>query len=269
MKSYFYNIFIKVLGRILFFANCNPGSLACKSYFYPVKNKILKRFGKVVCTDIQYIYKKCDRCSNGRYIELWGYNRTLIKNVTCFYCNGTAVYQEYSTFLDKYKIGNYYFHNPVKKVNGDFRHLTDEKGQTFEGYIKHKIINKKLSIEAILWLFLLFDRRTLKYFYNSLNLYSHYFKKSFYPLSFIFWIVGIFHSFKNFLKSWFDLANTINDDCPDEFQPQKVGYLLGLELSLGIWYDFYPQNMFYKVKNKFKKQKLQGEICIYEDIPPF
>ena len=260
-----------LLGKILFIANSNPGALACKSYFYPVKYKLLKLYGDRISTDVQYIKKSCYKCSNGRYIEIWGNSGKVIKNVECFYCHGSGIYQEFTAFLDKYKLGKNYFHIPVKKIDGDHRWMIDKLGNIIEGHIKHKKVNKKHSIEAILWLWLLYDRKRLKYFFDNLNLYSHNFKKSFYPLSFIFWMSGICNRFKMFLNAWLELSNEINDYCPEESEPKKVGYWLGLELSLGIWYDFYPQSIYRKIVNKFRYSKPVNKVLQFDsdDILPF
>jgi hypothetical protein len=206
MKSYF-----NILGKVLFIANSNPGALACKSYFYTVKNKILLKYGEKIGFDLQHIEgKKCYACGgSGTYVGYyWDTGTEWIDD--CNKCFG-GWYKAPCTYkLDKYRLGKNIFHMPVKTYF--FNEGAPEEGKLsdIKGYINHyNEITGKQSREAILWLILLFNFPQFKYFWKSAHLYFCY-DHSKYPLTRLFILKAKWPDFKHSVKNipcW--IRNTI------------------------------------------------------------
>lgn len=154
-----------ILGYILHLANRDIPFLH-KEKFYAIKNKLLKKHGTFICNEIQHIKKECNAChATGIYKCSYKLKET------CWCCNGTGTYLEFWVRLEKYKLGNFYFHNPIKKSNTI---LFEGVSKHIEGYIEHKAPKYRLGKEASLWLFLFFDFETFK---SVISIYGYPSKK--------------------------------------------------------------------------------------------
>lgn len=168
------SIFTKLLGRLLFLGNNNPGSIS-KSEFYSLKEDILKKYAIKVGFDIQHIPGKiCFNCAGtGTYIAVWGDD--VEDSCDCI----TGYFKDpVWNLLYKYKLGRYSFHMPAKRYYSA-PIITEKfirKPTTIQGYINHgnKIPAKK-SILATLVLFAVFRKTdALKDYFRT---YSHSLKK--------------------------------------------------------------------------------------------
>lgn len=145
-----------VISKLLYLANQRPDFI-CKPEFYQLKDKLIKKYGKKIGTDYQYIEKECFTCNGtGVYADQY-------KRETCNNCFGTGKYDEFVSQLDKYKIGKHEFHLPVKRY---YRYSSGFIGVmakvNIKGYIRHNCENPYLCDEAKLWLFLLFNKKTFR-----------------------------------------------------------------------------------------------------------
>jgi hypothetical protein len=150
-----------LLGYILHLANSDIPFLH-KDKFYVIKTKFLKKYGTFICNEIQHIKKECYRCNSE------GVYRSKFKlSEPCWSCLGTGVYDEFWVRLEKYKLGNFYFHNPIQKSRTI---LFEGVSKPIEGYIEHKAPKYRIGKEAALWLFLFFDFNTFK---SAISIYGH------------------------------------------------------------------------------------------------
>jgi hypothetical protein len=128
--------------------------------FYKIKNKILSKYGKHICYDVQYIEgKRCFSCGGtGIYV---GYNH----KSECYNCGGTGWFKlpEWN-ILARLQFGKYTFHQPWK------RSYIDPKIQSnkIEGYIEHN--RSKYGRFSLALLFLIYDRKGLKRMYDYIGL---------------------------------------------------------------------------------------------------
>lgn len=143
-----------ILSTLLHYANRDIPYLA-KERFYDIKKDILKRYGQIVDTDYQHIKKECYSC-DGTGIFHPEYRRS----EPCWKCR-KGIYEEFVTYLAKYKFGKYYFHTPYHKVyilrDGELPNY-----KFIEGYITHKAPKYHIGNECALWLLLYYDFKTFK-----------------------------------------------------------------------------------------------------------
>jgi hypothetical protein len=146
----------KIIGKLLYMANTLPYNNAV---FYPLKNRLLKKYGTLLLPDLQHIKKICRNCDGS---GLWNPYR----KETCRHCGGSGIYEEFWVILDKYEIGGYEFYCPRERQH----ELKALKGvpvdaKIIEGFINHNIHPKYKK--AYYLLLLLFDTSSLfKIFYQ-------------------------------------------------------------------------------------------------------
>ena len=146
----------RFLGWLLFHANKNPEDRAS---FYPIKEKILRRWGRRVGDDLQHIPgKRCNRCKNGLHwhfisdMHMYGWEE-------CWHCGGTGWYKsEKWVLLHNYDLGGYRFHIPGSTFRGEMQKpALPIGGEVIEGYIEHWSNGQFwLDDECELWLYVLF-----------------------------------------------------------------------------------------------------------------
>ena len=148
MKNPFTNL---VLPWLLHHAN----RLGRNDHFYAIKNRMLKKYGKHICYDVQFLEgKECWSCSGtGEY-----YN-----DVECYSCDGTGWYKlPVWNILAKVQFGKYTFHQPYQRSYKK----PDNSIQIIQGYIEHS--KTKYSKFALTVLFLLYEKGYLKRYYKEL-----------------------------------------------------------------------------------------------------
>jgi len=152
-----------ILGWLLHLANRDV-SIYSKEQFYTIKKNLLTKYGTKLGEEIQHIRKECHSCnSTGIFRCTWK------QKETCWSCNGTGIYQEYWTRLDKYKLGNYTFHNPTKRQH-EYEPLFEQIAlPVITGYIHHKSPKYRLGAEAMYWLFLIYDRKHFKKIFGMIG----------------------------------------------------------------------------------------------------
>lgn len=146
----------KVIGRLLRAANANPHIFG-KHRFYPLKNRVISRFGEKVGHDLQYIKKQCWSC-NGTGI-FTGYDNGIhwieCPAQPCYRCvHGT--YTRYWVLLERYDLAGCIFHRPVERIYHTSR-LPEKTVSQITGYIKHASVPPAKSGESFLWLAMLFQ----------------------------------------------------------------------------------------------------------------
>lgn len=152
-----------ILGFLLNLAN-RDADMITKDKFYPIKNRILLKYGTRVGEEIQHIRKECYSCDGtGVFRCEWK------PKESCWSCGGTGVYEQYWTRLDKYKLGKWYFHNPTKRQY-EYEPLFEGVAlPVIKGYIHHDRPKYRLGREAMLWLFLMYDRSAYKKMLGSVG----------------------------------------------------------------------------------------------------
>lgn len=133
---------LRFLSWLIALANSDAGFY--KRDFYQIKDRLLKRYGRRVGTDVQHIRDEC-----------WGYESVgHCEGKYCRKCYGTGVWSERWIELERWEIGGRIFHRPSGQTGTRFAMLT-----TIEGRIRHRDVSGSTAKEALLWLALLYDRR--------------------------------------------------------------------------------------------------------------
>lgn len=151
-------IIVWILSELLFRANSEYG----EDYFYKVKNKILKKYGKHVGYDVQFIEgKKCYTCGGtGIYV---GYYYSGEKwSDTCNRCWGGWYKQPVWNILERLQLGKYVFHSPYQRA---YKKPDVLAGSFIEGYINHD--RKKYGKTCKFVLMFLYEKKYLKRWYKS------------------------------------------------------------------------------------------------------
>lgn len=135
---------VRVVAWLLVHANADPGIASQRRDFYALKDRLLKRWGRVVGDDVQEIVDRC-----------WGYyddGRCLGRG--CGKCGGSGVFSRRRVLLERWEIAGRVFHRPVGPYYGD-------RPADIQGRIVHEPwSHSRASVDARLWLALLFDRRS-------------------------------------------------------------------------------------------------------------
>ena len=83
-----------MIGFLLYLANKKGISSDRKIKFYPLKNKLLPKYGVFDGWDLQRFDKECWDCNGAG----------------CYRCRDTGIYETKRIMLDRYKIGNFLFY---------------------------------------------------------------------------------------------------------------------------------------------------------------
>lgn len=139
----------KILSWLLHHAN----KLGRNYNFYQIKNKILTKYGKHICYDVQFIEGKiCWSCDGTGTYEGDDFTDT------CRNCAGSGMYKnDVWNILAKIQFGKYTFHQPYKRV---YKEPEIILGLIINDYISHK--PTKYGKFALNILFLLYDKRFLR-----------------------------------------------------------------------------------------------------------
>lgn len=147
-------LFITILSWLLYHANRKPNK-----EFYDIKNKILGKYGKHICYDVQHFNAiKCDACNGtGKFRCSWK------PTETCWSCMGTGWYKPESwVILARIGFGRYScFHQPLHRVY----EKPEFSNQMIEGYVEK--IPTRYSIFARGLLFLIYEKGYLKRWYRE------------------------------------------------------------------------------------------------------
>ncbi|WP_022667902.1 hypothetical protein [Desulfospira joergensenii] len=107
-------IFFLLLSKILHAANSD---VTRPFWFYGIKDRILKRFGRRIAWDQQHIVKKCWSCVNGKFSGFDnGYDWVPMPEQPCYRCCGTGIYDEFWVLLEVWHLGAHEFHRPVQRI---------------------------------------------------------------------------------------------------------------------------------------------------------
>ena len=135
--------------------------------FYAIKNRLLKKYGKHICYDVQFIEgKECHSCNGtGIYIGTrwsaitWG--KFVTYKETCYNCYNGWYKRPVWNILARLQFGYYTFHQPYQRS-----YTKPDIGiKVIEGYIEHN--PSKYSEFAAGILFLIYDRKTFKVWWKE------------------------------------------------------------------------------------------------------
>jgi len=125
--------------------------------FYPVKTRVLRKYGKFDGYDIQRIHDLCWSCDGTGRWHYW-YDDG---GDWCWKCNGTGTYRLAWHLLERWRLGEHVFHHPVWEVArlGRVAHF-------IKGRIESKHPDHIFAHRGLLVLLALFDlkgcRRVIK-----------------------------------------------------------------------------------------------------------
>lgn len=161
--------------------------------FYKIKNMILKKYGRLICYDVQFIEgSKCWSCNGtGRYkYPKWDYSAKSYYYEDCYVCYNGWYKRPTWNILARIKFGKYEFHQPFQRV-----YKKPEMSNPFiEGYIEHK--RSRFTYFSKHVLFLLYEKGYLKRWWNETGngWFSYWWK----PRN---WISNMVHIIKRGSKS--------------------------------------------------------------------
>ncbi len=153
----------KILSWLLHHANLKYSN----PEFYEIKNRILKKYGRHICYDVQFIEgKRCRSCyGTGTHIKWNWYTGKAYDQDICWNCDGTGWYKRpVWNILARLELGKYTFHQPYQRS-----YTKPDNGiPVIEGYIDHNL--SKYSALAATMLFLFFEKGYLKKWYKNAGL---------------------------------------------------------------------------------------------------
>lgn len=130
----------RLIAWLLYLANSDPPFI-CRQEFYALKERLLRKHGRMDGQDVQHIRKDCWTC------EATG-THPVYKD-RCRKCGGTGVYEDAWILLRRWEFMGRIFHIPEGRT-------TPRLPADIEGYVRHAN-HGRAPREAILWLFLLCD----------------------------------------------------------------------------------------------------------------
>jgi hypothetical protein len=159
-----------MIAYLLHIANRNIKGYSEESIqaFYAIKDAILKKYAQEDGYDIQKIPgKRCNSCHGTGQHPKYGHNGKVYDWADCYHCMGGWYRFPKWICLQRYKLGSYHFHRPLKRhecVSNPF--TKDELGwqvtdrQVIQGYIEHD--KHKFGKVAVLLLFLRYNYPVFK-----------------------------------------------------------------------------------------------------------
>lgn len=143
------NIIDRFLCRLLASANACPPIGDDRERFYAIKDRILRKRGKLIGEDIQHIVKPCWTCdASGIYGQYEDGS-----DIICNRCI-KGIFDEFWVTLERWDWCGRIFHRPKMRYR-----VRPAATITIEGRIEHEY--PKHGRESMLWLALLFDRKLL------------------------------------------------------------------------------------------------------------
>ena len=125
--------------------------------FYKIKAQILKKYGKHIGYDVQFIEgKKCHSCGGSGIHYYWEGELDY-----CWHCHQGWYKRPTWVILERVQFGSYTFHQPYERVYKK----PEVSTPVIEGYIEHK--NSKHCDIARHILFLVYEKGYLKRYYRS------------------------------------------------------------------------------------------------------
>lgn len=116
-----------------------------RDYFYPVKDLILRRYGRQDGHDKQVLIKQCWHC-------------IVTRSDTCLKCNGTGIYRTDVHWLERWVLGKELFHIPVPTHL--LPTLIHPPVSIYSELVKHRQVDGLWAWRAALVLIVLFMPRT-------------------------------------------------------------------------------------------------------------
>ncbi len=147
-----------IISWLLFHANKSKDKK-----FYPIKNRILEKYGRKTDTVVQFIEgKKCFNCRGTGNHTYYDWNGFAYDHDFCWNCNGSGWYKRPRwNWLDVVQFGKYSFHQPYATT---YESPTENVHQ-FEGYVEHT--NTKYTEFALFLIFLIYERGFINRWWNN------------------------------------------------------------------------------------------------------
>ena len=146
----------RILSWLLFHANRFTKSEA----FYAIKNRLLKKHGRFILHDVQYLEGKACWSCNGTGIHHYTYDQYGFRDepIECFKCFGSGWYKyPVWVILERIRFGKFFFHQPIgRSYNEPLLPVS------IDGYVNHE--QTKHGKFALAILYLLYDRQQFKRF---------------------------------------------------------------------------------------------------------
>lgn len=154
-----------MLSTLLFHANRTTKDQA----FYDIKDRILKKYGRVIGYDVQVLPgKKCHSCDGTGLFYRWWWEPEEEAHDVCNHCWGGWYKLPQYNILEKYSFGRFVFHRPILRYRrafyaarfmanqpGHMRHQKS-KSQRIDGYIDHH--GSRHSRKSLFFLYLIYDK---------------------------------------------------------------------------------------------------------------
>lgn len=133
----------------LFFV-CNSGAYPEKEYyFYPLKDKLLRKYGKPDGYDLQVIHHRCWSCEGTGIYTHWDGDEE-----ECEACEGTGIYRTVRVILARYILGQSVYHIPSKDYN-----LRDKSApkNIIDAFIVHDDVDREAVLRVLKILLFRYD----------------------------------------------------------------------------------------------------------------
>lgn len=118
-----------------------------REWFYPLKDKLLRRYGRADGWDKQVLLKTCWQCD--------GSGKDLFSKLDCTKCNGSGTYRIYIHWLERYRLGKEIFHIPVPADKLPL--LIPDPVMLYTDLIRHEPVDDEAAWRAVVILMALFD----------------------------------------------------------------------------------------------------------------
>lgn len=133
--------------------------------FYLIKNRILQKYGRFVCYDIQFIEgKKCHVCGGTGVHHYYDFDGNVRDTDFCWHCFRGWYKRPVWNVLSRIQFGRYEFHQPYQRCY----EKPDNSIPIIEGYIDHD--RSKYNDFARTILFLIYERGYLKRWWKHAGL---------------------------------------------------------------------------------------------------
>lgn len=148
----------RIVSLLLHVANSHPHYPT--EVFYAMKERLCRRFGKLVGHDTQFITRPCF----GNWDPARDYWGGCTKTAECK-CGGNGVFDFYWVTLERWEVGGRLFHRPIAR-----HRLAPGSPVTIHGRVEHRSYGK-WSLECQMWLAIFFDR---PHFWQLFHRGGHY-----------------------------------------------------------------------------------------------
>jgi hypothetical protein len=129
--------------------------------FYAIKSRLLKKYGRFVEHQVQYLEGKRCRSCGGSGIHHYEYdNYGFLEPDPCWNCDNGWYKKPTWVILERIRFGRYYFHQPIGR-----QYTKPLTPVTINGYVDHK--DTKHGLFSLVMLYLLYNRKAFKAYWKK------------------------------------------------------------------------------------------------------